>query len=90
MKEFVQEFKRVARKSGYEERPLVEEFKRGMNGVIRRRLIKAENQLGFIEQWYERVMALDRNYRESKREKERLKEKKEQMGGTPRQEQLQI
>ena len=90
MKEFVQEFKRVARKSGYEERPLVEEFKRGMNGVIRRRLIKAENQLGFIEQWYERVMALDRNYRESKREEERLKEKKEQMGGTPRQEQLQI
>ena len=27
MKEFVQEFRRVARKSGYKQRPLVEEFK---------------------------------------------------------------
>ena len=32
MEEFVQEFKRVARGSRYERRPLVEEFKRGMNG----------------------------------------------------------
>ena len=43
IEEFVQEFKRAARGSGYERRPLVEEFKREMNGVIRRRLIKAEN-----------------------------------------------
>ena len=34
MEEFVQEFKRTARGSGYEGRPLVEEFKRGMNGGI--------------------------------------------------------
>jgi len=34
IKEFIQEFQRVARGSGYEERPLVEEFKRGMNGTI--------------------------------------------------------
>ena len=61
MEEFVQEFKRVARESGYEERPLVEEFKRGMNGVIRRKLMEAENQPGSIEQWYKRAMALDRN-----------------------------
>ena len=27
MKEFVQDFKRVARRSGYEERPLIEKFK---------------------------------------------------------------
>ena len=32
MEEYVQEFKRIARGSRYEERPLVEEFKRGMNG----------------------------------------------------------
>jgi len=32
MEEFIQEFKRVARRSGYEGRLLVEEFKRGMNG----------------------------------------------------------
>ena len=32
MEEFVQKFKRAARGSGYEGRPLVEEFKREMNG----------------------------------------------------------
>jgi len=31
MKEFVQEFRRAARDSKYEEKSLVEEFKRGMN-----------------------------------------------------------
>jgi len=31
MEEFVQEFKRAACRSGYEERPLIEEFKRGIN-----------------------------------------------------------
>ena len=50
MEEFVQEFKRAVRGSGYEGQPLVEEFKRGMNGVIRRRLMEAKNQLGSIEQ----------------------------------------
>ena len=43
MEEFVQEFKRAARGSGYEERLLVEEFKREMNGAIRRKLMEAEN-----------------------------------------------
>ena len=42
MEEFVQEFKRAARRSGYEGRPLVEEFKREMNGAIRRKLMEAE------------------------------------------------
>ena len=35
-------------------------------------------------------MALDQNWRESKYEEERLKERKEQTGGAPRQEQQQI
>jgi len=39
---YVQEFKKVARGSGYEERPLIEEFKRGLNRAIRRKLAKAE------------------------------------------------
>jgi len=72
MEEYVQEFKRIARGSGYEERPLVEEFKRGMNGGIRRKLMEAENLPASIEQWYRRAMALDRNWRESRREEERL------------------
>ena len=90
MEEFVQEFKRVARESRYKGQPLVEEFKRGMNRVIRRKLIEAENQLGFIEQWYRRAMALDWNWRESRREEERLRGKKEQERGALKQEQRQI
>ena len=50
MEEFVQDFKRVARESRYEGCPLIEEFKRGMNGSIRRKLMEAENQPGSIEQ----------------------------------------
>jgi len=42
MEEFVQEFKRAARESRYKGRPLVEEFKRGMNRGIRRKLMEAE------------------------------------------------
>jgi len=77
MEKYVQEFKRTVRGSRYERRPLVEEFKRGMNGGIRRKLMEAENPLASIEQWYRRVMVLDRNWRESRREEERLREKKE-------------
>ena len=89
MEEFVQEFKRAARGSGYEGRPLVEEFKRGMNGEIRRKLMKAENLPTSIENWYRRATALDRNWRESRREEERLRGKKKAMGGAPKQEQRQ-
>ena len=90
MEEFVQEFKRTARGSGYKGRLLVEEFKQGINGGIRRKLMKVESLPASIEQWYRRAMALDRNWRESKREKERLQGKKEQRGGALKQEQRQI
>jgi len=39
---YVQEFKKVARGSGYERRPLIEEFKQRLNGAIRRKLAEAE------------------------------------------------
>ena len=68
MKEFVQVFKRVARGSRYEGQPLVEEFKKGINGGIMRNLMEAENPPTSIEQWYRRAMALDRNWRESRRD----------------------
>jgi len=61
MEEFVQEFKRAARGSGYERRPLMEEFKREINRGIRKRLMESENPPTSIEQWYRRAMALDRN-----------------------------
>ena len=59
-----------------------------MNGGIRRKLMEAENPPTSIENWYRRVTALDRNWRESIREEERLK-KKEVGGGAPKQEQRQ-
>ena len=52
MEEFVQEFRRVARRSGYKGRPLVEEFKREMNRIIYLRLMEAEQQPTSIEQQY--------------------------------------
>ena len=39
IKEFVQEFRRVARESKYKGRSLVEEFKRNINRIIYQRLI---------------------------------------------------
>ena len=84
MEKYVQEFKRTARGSRYEGRPLVEEFKRGINGGIWRKLMEAENPLTSIEQWYKRATALDRNWQESRREEERLRKK--EIGGTQKQE----
>ena len=61
--EYVQEFKKVARRSSYKERPLIKEFKRGLNGAIRRKLAEAEEPLTTIGKWQERVVRLDRNQR---------------------------
>jgi len=87
IEEFVQEFKRAARGSGYEGTPLVEKFKNGMNEVIWRKLMEAENQLNSIKQWYRRAMALYRNWRESRQEEKRLRERKKYGGEAPKQEQ---
>ena len=59
---------RSSRGSGYEGRALVEEFKRGLSGVIRRRLAEAETPPTTIEQWQERAVQLDRNMRQSRAE----------------------
>jgi len=61
--EYVQEFKKVARESGYEGRPLIKEFKRGLNRSIRRKLAEAEEPLTTIGEWQERAVRLDRNQR---------------------------
>ena len=72
--EYVQEFKKVTRGSGYERRPLIEEFKRGLNRSIRRKLAEAEELLTTIGEWQERAVRLDRNQRQSKM-KERMLER---------------
>jgi len=48
---YMQEFKKVARGSGYERRPLIEEFKRGLNRSIRRKLVEAEEPPTTIGEW---------------------------------------
>ena len=47
--------------------PLMKEFKREINGVIRRKLMKPERPSKSIEQVYERVTNLNRHWREKKR-----------------------
>jgi len=58
---YVQKFKKVARGSSYEGRPLIKEFKRGLNGSIRRKLAEAEEPPTTIKEWQERAVRLDRN-----------------------------
>jgi len=59
--EYIQEFKKVARRSGYKSQPLIEEFKRGLNGAIRRKLVEEEEPPSTIGEWQGRVVRLDRN-----------------------------
>jgi len=63
--EYVQIFKKTARGSSYEGRPLVEEFKRGLNRNIWRRLAEAELPPITIKEWWERLVRLDQNLRQS-------------------------
>ena len=67
----MQEFRRAARGSEYEKRPLVEEFKRRMSGVIIKKLIETKKPLTSIKQWYEHATNLDKYWRKNKREEER-------------------
>ena len=68
---YMQIFKKTVRGSSYEERPLVEEFKRGLNGNIRRRLAEVESLPSTITEWQERMVKLDHSIRQS-RAKERV------------------
>jgi len=70
--EYVQEFKKVARESGYKRRPLIEEFKRELSRTIRKKLAEAEEPLTTIGEWQERAVRLDRNQRQSRAEERML------------------
>ena len=50
MEDFVQKFRRTARRSKYKRKSLVEEFKQGINEMIRRKLIEVERPFKSIEQ----------------------------------------
>ena len=49
IEKFVQKLRRIARESRYKGRPLVEEFKKGMNEAIRRKLMEAKQPPRSIE-----------------------------------------
>jgi len=48
---YIQEFKKIVQESGYEGISLIEEFKRGLSGALRRKLAKAESPPSTIEEW---------------------------------------
>jgi len=70
--EYVQEFKKVIRRSGYKGRLLIKEFKRGLNRTIRRKLAETEEPSTTIGEWQEKVVRLDRNQRQSRAEEKML------------------
>ena len=55
----------------------MEYFKREINRVIRRKLIKTERPSRSIEQWYERAVNLDRHWRKSRKKEKRLRKRRE-------------
>jgi len=63
---------------------LIEEFKQGMNGMIRQKLMESEHPLRSIEQWYRRATNLNRHWRESRREEKRLRKRRETKSLAPR------
>ena len=65
IEKFVQKFKRAEKRNGYKRRLLIEKFKRGINRVIWRKLIRVEHPSRSIEQWYERITNLDKYQRKS-------------------------
>ena len=77
----MQEFKKVARGSSYEKRPLIEEFKKELNGSIRRKLAEVEELPTTIREWQERAVRLDRNQRQSRIEERMLERNAAHPGG---------
>ena len=84
IEEFVQEFRRAVRDSGYEGQLLIEEFKQGMNGIIRQKLMESKHPPRSIEQWYRRATNLNRHWRESRKEEKRLRKRRETESLAPR------
>jgi len=62
----VQEFKKIAKESGYKRQSFIEEFKKRLNRGIRKKLVEAESSPSLIKEWQERSVRLDRNQRQSR------------------------
>ena len=66
---YIQQFKKITRESRYERWPFIEEFKRGLNRGIKKKLAETKSPSSSIEEWQERLVRLDRNQRQSRTEK---------------------
>jgi len=66
--EHVQEFEKAALEAGYEGYPLVVEFKRSLNAGLWKRLTELRPMPVTIEEWYDKAIMMDRQWRVEKTE----------------------
>ena len=64
----VQEFEKAALEAGYEGYPLVVEFKCSLNAGLRRRLTELRPMPVTIEQWYDKTITMDHQWKIAKTE----------------------
>jgi len=66
--EHVQEFEKAALEAGYKGYPLVVEFKRSLNSGLRRRLTELLPMPTTIQQWYDKAITMDRQWKVARTE----------------------
>ena len=76
MDKFVQMF---SRGSKYKKRTLVKEFKREINSNIRYKLMEIKQPSLDIEEWFDRLINLDRNWKKSREEEEKMRKREESL-----------
>ena len=66
--EHVQDFEKAALEAGYEGFPLIVEFKRSLHPALRKRLSEIRPQPVTIQEWYNKSITINRQWRISKAE----------------------
>ena len=66
--EHVQDFERAALEAGYEGFPLIVEFKRSLHPALRKRLSEIRPQPVTMQEWYNKSITINRQWRISKAE----------------------
>ena len=62
LKEHVQDFEKAALEAGYEEFPLIVEFKQSLHPALRKRLSEIQPQPITIQEWYNEAINIDRQW----------------------------
>ena len=66
--EHIQDFEKAALEAGYEGFPLIMEFKWSLHPALRKRLSEIRPQPITIQEWYNELITIDRQWRISKAE----------------------